>query len=58
MPTQMKGGSFKGRGAKAGTRVVKVKAQGSFRLSTQGIPAQGGGCRMESRGEMKDRLVG
>ena len=41
MPKQMKGGSFSVRAGKPGTAVRKVKAQGCFRLSTQGISAHG-----------------
>jgi hypothetical protein len=61
MATQMKGGSFQGRGAKAGTRVAKF-AMPTGRLfrpdSGRGITAHGQPKFVESRGEAKDRELG
>ena len=58
MPNQYRRGtSGTPKAAKAGTGVRKVKAQGSFRAYRRGILAQNGGCRMESVGEEKDRLL-
>lgn len=59
MPKQMKGGSFTGRGAKAGTRVTKTRGSGRFGpQSGGGIAAHGQPNRMESVREAKDRRLG